>query len=88
MEGPLILRGLILAGEELEPLVGHVVVESGAIIEVAEGRAGGSQDIIIPGLINCHTHIGDYLFKDQGIGLPLDSTASSQRPGQKSLRPE
>jgi len=73
----LIVRGLILVGEELEPVPGHVVVESGVIREVAETRQRKTEAVVMPGLINCHTHIGDYAFKDQGIRLSLEDLVKS-----------
>lgn len=73
----MILRGLILAGEELEPAPGYVVVESGVIQEVAETSARATETVVMPGLINCHTHIGDYAFKDQGMRLSLKDLVKS-----------
>jgi len=71
------LRGLILAGEELEPIPGYVVVESGLIREVVETRNCRAKALVMPGLINCHTHIGDYRFKDMGMHLSLDELVKS-----------
>lgn len=73
----MILRGLILAGEELEPVPGYVVVESGEIREVAETSKRETETVVMPGLINCHTHIGDYAFKDQGMRLSLEDLVKS-----------
>ncbi len=74
----LMLEGTILAGPDLEPFPGYVAVESGLIEEVAETRRSGQpHNIILPGLINCHTHIADWIFKDQGIGLSLGDLVRS-----------
>lgn len=73
----MILRGLVLMGEELEAITGEVVIDSGRIVEVVERPGGTQDDIIMPGLVNCHTHIGDYIFKDRGMGLPLRELVKS-----------
>jgi cytosine/adenosine deaminase-related metal-dependent hydrolase len=73
----LILRGLILAGDELEPISGYVSVESGKITEVSEGDPGHPPDLILPSLINSHVHTGDYMFRDIGMELDLNELVRS-----------
>jgi cytosine/adenosine deaminase-related metal-dependent hydrolase len=63
-------NAVILAGEELEPMRGYVVVEDGVIAEVGEGNPGKrsyvdlKRGIICPSFTNAHTHIGDAYAKD------------------------
>ena len=44
---------------------GHVGFEDGIVMEVAEGDIAGSEasGIVLPTLVNAHTHIADYLVK-------------------------
>jgi len=76
-DGSLILRGLALVGEELEAITGEVVIDSGRIVEVVERPGDPGENVIMPGLVNCHTHIGDYIFKDLGMGLPIRDLVKS-----------
>jgi cytosine/adenosine deaminase-related metal-dependent hydrolase len=73
----LILRGLILAGDELEPISGYVAVESGIITEVSEGDPGNPPNLIMPSLINSHVHTGDYTFRDMGMELEINELVRS-----------
>lgn len=68
---------MVLAGEELDPIPGYIVVESGKIKEIVQTRCKEPDSIIMPGLINCHTHVGDYIFKDRGLGLSLQGLMRS-----------
>lgn len=72
----MILEGLILTGEGLDPVEGSLVVESGRIRGMEEGRVDCTQ-VVMPGLINSHTHIGDSIFKDRGFGLPIEELVRS-----------
>lgn len=65
-----ILEGTILAGEELEPVTGRLVIEAGTITAIEEA-AVASDDIICPTFINAHTHIGDSIAKEAGTELSL-----------------
>ena len=65
------VEGTVLAGSELEPVEGRVVVEDGEIAAVEE-RATDSTDIVLPAFVNAHTHIGDSVAKEAGEGLELD----------------
>ncbi len=73
----MILEGLVLAGEDLQPISGYVAMEEGTIKEVVETGSGDPSTLIMPGLVNCHTHIGDYAFKDRGLGLRLEELVRS-----------
>ena len=65
------IEGTILAGENLDPIEGRVVVENGRIRAVEE-TATDSTNIVLPAFVNAHTHIGDSIAKEAGGGLSLD----------------
>lgn len=49
----------------------------------------GSNSIIMPGLINSHTHVGMAMFKGYGDGLPLDEWLNKKIfPIEAKLKPE
>ncbi len=61
----LVLSGTIIAGEDMEPLEGYVVIERNVIKEVGEGRERGHlEGIVCPAFVNAHTHIADSVAKD------------------------
>ena len=69
----------ILLGPELRHVErGYVEIENGVIVRAGEGRSGSSKALdaggflIIPGLINAHTHIADSMGKDIAAGARLD----------------
>ncbi len=58
---------------------GYVLIENGKIIEVGCNRPPRAEKtlrypncVMMPGLVNSHTHIGDSAFKDIGYGKSLD----------------
>ena len=65
-------NAVILAGDELEPTHGYLVVEDGVIVEVGEGSPGRrsyidlKRGIICPSFTNAHTHVGDACGRDAG----------------------
>lgn len=70
----------ILLGEHFEHRVGvDIVIEDGFISEIGQRIAGAdgvdaTGFIAAPGLINCHTHIGDAAFYGRAFGIdPSDS---------------
>ena len=65
------VEGTILAGPELEPVEGRVVVADGEIVAIEE-QPTDSDDVVIPAFVNAHTHIGDSIAKEAGGGLSLD----------------
>jgi len=73
------VQGRIVVGERMEVIEGTVVVDedgdSGRIAEVRE-EAVESDDVIVPALVNAHTHIGDSVAKETGRGLPLDEVVA------------
>lgn len=72
----LIEAPFLLAGDNLDLLKNaYVLIDDDLIVEVgtekrpeAEKSILFKNEIIIPGLINSHIHIGDSAFKDKGIG--------------------
>ena len=64
------LEGTIIAGAELEPIRGRVVVADGRI-EAVEECPTDSTDIVLPAFVNGHTHIGDSVAKEAAVGLGL-----------------
>lgn len=76
-----VVGGSILNGSDFEVITGYVHVESGRIAEIEERsnvkpdncRASG---IIMPALINAHTHLGDSIIKD----VPFDSLDALIKP--------
>lgn len=73
----MILSGTILEGQDLTPVRGHISIGSGKIEEISAEGSVRDRHIILPGFVNCHTHIGDYIFKDRGLGLPLGELVGS-----------
>jgi cytosine/adenosine deaminase-related metal-dependent hydrolase len=69
------IAGTILVGRAFEPVRGRVVVEDGRI-EAIEETETASTDIVLPAFVNAHTHIGDSVAKEAGIGLSLDEAVA------------
>jgi cytosine/adenosine deaminase-related metal-dependent hydrolase len=67
-----------LLGDELEPVENAtIVIEAGLIADVGTGPAPDGMRrlhrpnlLITPGLINCHTHVGDALLAEEGFNVP------------------
>jgi cytosine/adenosine deaminase-related metal-dependent hydrolase len=89
----------VIAGEDLRLLSpGYVHVRDGVVVGVGAGlpprRNRGSQirtydlpgQLIMPGLINCHTHIGDTVVKELGYGVPSDVNLLWQPDGLRHVR--
>jgi cytosine/adenosine deaminase-related metal-dependent hydrolase len=68
------VEGTVLAGPDLEPVAGRVVVDeaTGRIEAVEEGDVGDATDVVAPAFVNAHTHLGDSIAKEAGAGLSLD----------------
>ena len=62
-----IIPGTIIAGPELDPIVGYICVRNGIITEIGE-ESTYSTNIIAPGFVNAHTHLGDSVCKDPPLG--------------------
>ncbi|MGQ9779711.1 MAG: amidohydrolase [Bacillota bacterium] len=80
-------HGLVLAGPELVPLhEAAVAVEDGTIVAVGsppadwrpEARIDAAGKIIMPGLVNTHTHAAMTLFRGYGDDLPLQEWLSQR----------
>lgn len=66
-------NAVILEGERLEVTRGHLVVEGGEIKEISEGSPSGRATdlkggIVMPPLVNAHTHVGDAAGKELYVG--------------------
>ena len=68
-------EGTILAGDSFDPIRGRVVVDGGHITAVEEATTT-STDIVVPAFVNAHTHIGDSVAKEAGVGLSLDAAVA------------
>ncbi len=71
-----ISNGIILKGQDLQPVRENIVVDDGKIIEIGkEAKEGKIIDVdgavVCPSFINGHIHIGDSIIKDEGYGLSL-----------------
>lgn len=66
------IEGTILAGADLEPVEGRLVVEDGRVTAIEEA-AVTSNDIVCPAFINAHTHLGDSVAKDAGSTLTVEA---------------
>jgi len=69
------VEGTVLVGESFEPVSGRVVVEDGRIAAVEEA-ATTSTDIVLPAFVNAHTHLGDSVAKEAGVGLSLEEAVA------------
>ena len=74
----MLIRGLrVLAGEQLRPAGPvSILVEDGRFARIGgpgEGGLDGRGLLAVPGLINCHTHVGDSIAKDAAAGLDTDA---------------
>ncbi|GAB4314516.1 MAG: amidohydrolase family protein [Methanobacteriaceae archaeon] len=70
-------NGLILFGEELEPLKASVVIEEEQITDITTSKVHKGKKIdangliIAPALVNSHIHLGDSVAKDLGDGKDI-----------------
>lgn len=61
---------------------GYIIIENGEIVKVGDGEflgddgkytvIDGENKLVMPGLINCHTHTPMGIMRSYGSGLPLD----------------
>jgi cytosine/adenosine deaminase-related metal-dependent hydrolase len=68
-------EGTILTGRSFDPIQGRVVVDDGRITAVEE-TATAATDIILPAFVNAHTHIGDSVAKEAGVGMGLQAAVA------------
>lgn len=84
----------VVAGEDLELVEsGFVRVEDGVIVEVGEGAPSPGPAVVdvrghlvMPGMINCHTHLGDAAVKELNAGVPSDVNLLWQPDGLRHVR--
>jgi cytosine/adenosine deaminase-related metal-dependent hydrolase len=88
----------VIAGEDLRLMSpGYVQVEGEIVVDVGEGMPSSELvsdcpvidlpgQLIMPGLINCHTHIGDTVVKELGYGVPAGVNLLWQPDGLRHLR--
>ena len=69
------VAGTILVGDSFDPVSGRVVVEDGRIAAIEEADTA-STDIVAPAFVNAHTHLGDSVAKEAGVGLSLDDAVA------------
>jgi guanine deaminase len=74
-EGRMDVEGTVVAGPEYEPTEGRVVVEDGRIVAV-EAAPVASDDLVIPALVDAHTHVGDSVAKEAAVGLGLEAAVA------------
>jgi len=76
-----VVGGKILNGNDFELITGYIHVKSGRIAEIEERSSVKSRDcsacgIVMPSLINAHTHLGDSIIKD----TPFDALDALVKP--------
>ena len=75
-------NAVILAGDDLQPLIGHsLLVENGCILALGEEIPGArsvdlSGKLLCPMFIDAHTHVSDTGAKELGAGLPLEKVVN------------
>lgn len=73
----IIENATILAGPEFNIIEGFIEIKNGKIQEIGSGSApvgrkiDAKKAIVLPGLINAHTHIGDSIAKEAALGKSL-----------------
>lgn len=77
-DGVALAGGAILAGDDLSLIErGYVTIRGGRIVDVGAGdpsdavpRIDVTGRLLVPGFINCHTHLGDAILKERAYGRP------------------
>jgi len=72
----MIINSSFLISESFELLKeGHIVIDDNKIMEINEGYEVGGLDcrryLVMPGLINAHTHVGDSFAKEAVLGMSV-----------------
>ena len=86
--------GDVVAGDDLALLSpGYVLVRDGQIAAVGEGPPPAGPPVVdttglllIPGLINCHTHIEDAALKELAFGVPNGVNLLFEPDGRRHVR--
>jgi imidazolonepropionase-like amidohydrolase len=76
----------ILAGPEFEFIArGMIEIQNGRISAIDKKPVGSADHefdceglIAIPGFVDAHTHLGDSVAKEAGVGLPIADVVSKQ----------
>ena len=85
---PLLLKNAaIVAGPDMEFVQkGFIEIEGNCISGIGEGAGGSAEHemdceglIAVPGFVDAHTHVGDSVAKDAGVGLPIAEVVSPTR---------
>ena len=77
----------ILAGPDLELIPnGFIEIRGNRISDCGEGKGRSRNSrldckglVAIPGFIDAHTHVGDSVAKEAGVGLPIDDVVSPEK---------
>lgn len=77
-DGVTLTGGAILAGDDLSLIKrGYVTIHDGKIVDVGDGdpsdgraRVDVTGRLLVPGFLNCHTHLGDAILKERAYGRP------------------
>jgi cytosine/adenosine deaminase-related metal-dependent hydrolase len=68
-----VLDGQVLSGSTFEPVPGTVRIAEGRIAAIEEVEDGTASDrVVLPALVNAHSHVGDAVAMEAGRGLSLD----------------
>jgi len=86
--GSILLKNLsVLTGHDMEFVKrGFIEIEGSRISKVGEGTVRPARRemdcgglIAVPGFVDAHTHVGDSVAKDVGVGLPIAEVVSPTR---------
>jgi len=77
----------VVTGPDMEFVQGGFIqIERGHISGVGEGAGGSAKHVMdcegliaVPGFVDAHTHVGDSVAKDAGVGLPIAEVVSFPR---------
>ncbi len=66
------LRDVLLLLPNHDTATGGLRIENGKIAEIRRYPVADPERLVLPGLINCHSHAAMTLLRGRGSGLPLD----------------
>ena len=83
------LRDVLLLLPNHEAATGSLRVENGKIAEIVRHPVANPERLVLPGLINCHSHAAMTLLRGRGSGLPLDRWLNEAIfPIEAKMKPE